>query len=110
MAQQDDACSLLDEDHNQAIRLFEQYKTAHENSRQVILARQLCHELAVHMQIEDEIFYPAFQRATGNTDRVQDSEREKMFPEARRTKGFDLERLAGQLTARKAELMAEHPA
>ena len=147
MAQQDDACSLLDEDHNQAIRLFEQYKTAHENSRQVILARQLCHELAVHMQIEDEIFYPAFQRATGDTDRVQDSEREhqearaimakveqdpldartmleledailhhvndereKMFPEARRTKGFDLERLAGQLTARKAELMAEHPA
>src|SRR4051794_18668491 len=147
MAQQDDACTLLDEDHNQAVRLFEQYKTAHVNSRQVILARQLCHELEVHMKIEEEVFYPAFQRATGDTHRVEDSvrehrearaimarlekdpldaktmldledamlhhindEREKMFPEARRTKGLDLDRLGAELAARKAELMAAHPA
>ncbi|MFL6692981.1 MAG: hemerythrin domain-containing protein, partial [Ramlibacter sp.] len=71
MAQHDDACTLLDEDHNQAMRLFEQYKTAHENSRQTILARQLCHELAVHMQIEDEIFYPAFRRAVGDEHLLQ---------------------------------------
>jgi iron-sulfur cluster repair protein YtfE (RIC family) len=147
MAQQDDACTLLDDEHNQAIRLFEQYKAAKDSSRKQVLARQLCHDLAVHMQIEDEIFYPAFQRATGDTHRVDDSEREhqearaiiakvgndpldarlmleledailhhvndereKMFPEARKAKGLDLDRLAQQLTARKAELTAAHPA
>ena len=76
MAQQDDACTLLDDEHNQAIRLFEQYKAAHDEARQQVLARQLCHDLLVHMQIEDEIFYPAFLRATGDAHRVDDSERE----------------------------------
>jgi iron-sulfur cluster repair protein YtfE (RIC family) len=76
MAQQDDATALLDEDHNQVVRLFQEYKSAHEANRQHLLARQICHELLVHMQIEDEIFYPAFQRATGDTHRVEDSERE----------------------------------
>jgi hypothetical protein len=147
MAQQDDACTMLDDEHNEAIRLFEQYKAARDGSRRQVLARQLCHELLVHMQIEDEIFYPAFLQATGDTHRVDDSkrehqeardliakvdkdpldarvmldledailhhvndEREKMFPEARRAKGLDLERLARQLAARKAELTAAHPA
>ena len=147
MAQQDDACTLLDEEHNQAIRLFEQYKAARDGARKQIFARQVCHDLLVHMQIEEEIFYPAFQRATGDTYRVDDSEREhqeargliarvesdplddkamldledailhhvndereKMFPEARKAKGLDLMQLAAQLTARKAELTAAHPA
>jgi hemerythrin-like domain-containing protein len=76
MAQQDDACTLLDEDHNQAVRLFEQYKAAHDPSTQRILARQICEALTVHTQIEEEIFYPAFQRASGDDDLVQEAERE----------------------------------
>jgi hypothetical protein len=76
MAQQDDACTLLDEDHNQVARLFEQYKAAHDASRQKLLARQICQELVVHMQIEEEIFYPAFGRATGDTKLLQESKRE----------------------------------
>jgi iron-sulfur cluster repair protein YtfE (RIC family) len=76
MAQQDDACTLLDEDHNQVVRLFEQYKAAHNTSSQRLLARQICSELLVHMRIEDEIFYPAFLRATGDDGLVQESERE----------------------------------
>jgi iron-sulfur cluster repair protein YtfE (RIC family) len=76
MAQQDDACTLLDEDHNQAVRLFEQYKAAHNPSSQRLLARQICSELLVHMRIEDEIFYPAFHRATGDDSLVQEAERE----------------------------------
>jgi hypothetical protein len=30
----------------------------------------------VHTRIEEEIFYPAFQRATGDAHRVEDGERE----------------------------------
>lgn len=76
MAQQDDACTLLDEDHNQVMRLFEQYKAAHDGSRQKLLARQISQELIVHMQIEEEIFYPAFGRATGDTRLLEEGERE----------------------------------
>lgn len=76
MAQHDDACTLLDEDHNQAMRLFEQYKAAHDSARQKLLARQVCQELLVHMQIEDEIFYPAFLKATGDASLLQEAGRE----------------------------------
>lgn len=37
-------------------------------------------------------------------------EREKMFPQARKTAGLDLDQLAQQLEARKAELTAAQPA
>jgi iron-sulfur cluster repair protein YtfE (RIC family) len=76
MAQQDDACTLLDEDHNHVMRLFEQYKAARDDSRHKLLARQICHELLVHMQIEEEIFYPAFRQATGDAGLLQESHRE----------------------------------
>jgi iron-sulfur cluster repair protein YtfE (RIC family) len=75
MAQQD-ACTLLDDDHNQVIRLFEQYKAAHDARRQQLLASQIGRELAVHMQIEEEIFYPAFQQATGDQEVLNDSLKE----------------------------------
>lgn len=76
MAQHDDATTLLDEDHNEVMRLFEQYKAAHDGSRQKLLARQISQELIVHMQIEEEIFYPAFGRASGDDKLVQEGERE----------------------------------
>jgi iron-sulfur cluster repair protein YtfE (RIC family) len=147
MMAQLDACTLLDDDHNKVIRLFEQYKTTHTDNHKRLLASEIRQELLVHMKIEEEIFYPAFLRATGDQHRVEDGEREhrearelmarlenaptdarlmleledailhhvndereKMFPEARRTPGLDLAQLAQQLQARKAELMAPHPA
>jgi iron-sulfur cluster repair protein YtfE (RIC family) len=73
---QQDATTLLDDDHNEAIRLFEQYKAAHESNHQRVLAARLCRELLVHMQIEEEIFYPAFQRATGDQELLKDAQKE----------------------------------
>lgn len=75
MAQQD-ATVLLDEDHNEVIGMFEQYKAAHDANRQQLLASKICHALLVHMQIEEEIFYPAFVRATGDQYRLDDSMKE----------------------------------
>jgi iron-sulfur cluster repair protein YtfE (RIC family) len=75
MAQQD-ATTLLDEDHNEVIRMFEQYKAARDGSRQQVLAAHICRELAVHMQIEEEIFYPAFHRATGDEQLLADGIKE----------------------------------
>ena len=75
MAQQD-ACTLLDEDHNQVARLFQQYKAARDNSHKRVLAQQICQELTVHTRIEEEIFYPAFRQATGDESLVKESQRE----------------------------------
>ena len=75
MAQQD-ACTLLDTDHNDVMRLFEQYKAAHDANRQQLLASKISQSLMVHMQIEEEIFYPAFQRATGDQELLKDARKE----------------------------------
>ena len=71
-----DATLLLDEDHNEVIGMFEQYKAAHDERRQQLLAAQIAQSLLVHMQIEEEIFYPAFQRATGDQALLQDAIKE----------------------------------
>ena len=75
MAQQD-ACTLLDDDHNEVMRMFEQYKAAHDARTQQLLAAQIAQALVVHMKIEEEIFYPAFLRATGDQYRTQDGVKE----------------------------------
>ena len=143
MAQQD-ACTLLDDDHIQVARLFQQYKAAHTPNEKRTLAQQIFQELVVHMRIEEEIFYPAFGEATRSGELVQEGEhehkearelirrfqdapqiddrvmleledavlhhvndeREKMFPQARKTQGLDLFGLANRLEQRKAELLA----
>lgn len=70
---QQDATLLLDQDHNEVIRLFEQYKSAHSDNERRPLASRICHELIVHMQIEEEIFYPAFRRAVKDEAVLKDS-------------------------------------
>jgi hypothetical protein len=67
---------MLDQDHNEVIGMFEQYKAAHDARRQQLLASQICQALVVHMQIEEEIFYPAFLRSTGDKYRADDGLKE----------------------------------
>ena len=76
MPVQDDATELLDEDHKNVERLFQQYKAAHDPSRKRTLAQQICQELTVHMRIEEEVFYPAFRQATGDQQAVEHSTHE----------------------------------
>jgi iron-sulfur cluster repair protein YtfE (RIC family) len=75
MAQQD-ACTLLDDDHDEVIRMFEEFKSAHDARRQQLLASRISQALVVHMQIEEEIFYPAFQQATGDQELLKDARKE----------------------------------
>jgi hemerythrin superfamily protein len=54
-----DAIALLKEDHDKAQKLFKEYESAKGDGRKEKLARQICLELTIHTQIEEEIFYPA---------------------------------------------------
>jgi hypothetical protein len=57
-----DAIDLLTEDHARVLALFDEFarlpRSGAEERKQA-LARRICTELAVHAQIEEEIFYPA---------------------------------------------------
>src|SRR3954447_13314064 len=54
-----DAIALLKDDHRKVEQLFEDFEKAKGEGRKERLARQICLELSVHAQIEEEIFYPA---------------------------------------------------
>src|SRR5206468_4819468 len=54
-----DAITLLKEDHREVEKLFNEFESAKGDGRKEKLARQICLELSVHAEIEEEIFYPA---------------------------------------------------
>ncbi len=56
-----DAIALLKADHRKVEQLFAAFGEAKGASRKEKLAREICTELKVHMMIEEEIFYPAFE-------------------------------------------------
>ena len=60
--QQDtDATHILAADHRKVEDLFEQYEGASGSERKRKIAQQICTELKIHAQIEEEIFYPALR-------------------------------------------------
>jgi hemerythrin superfamily protein len=102
-----DACTLLDEDHNEVIGMFEQYKAAHDAQRQQLLASRIAQELIVHMQIEEEIFYPAFERATGDEGVLKEARHE--HTEARELLSkIDRDRSNAKLMLELEDVMLDH--
>ncbi|UUA74650.1 hemerythrin domain-containing protein [Cellvibrio sp. QJXJ] len=56
-----EATALLKADHKAVDLLFQQYETARSSTKKKALVSQICTELTVHAQIEEEIFYPPVQ-------------------------------------------------
>jgi hypothetical protein len=63
-----DAIALLKSDHRQVEEWFEEFQSSHSGGRKEELTQSICQALKVHTQIEHEVFYPAFLRATGEKD------------------------------------------
>lgn len=74
------ACSLLDADHRKVKKLFKAYedlaksKAAGAPQKKRDLANEICTELSVHAQIEEEIFYPALREAIKDVDLLEEAE------------------------------------
>lgn len=58
-----DAIALLKADHRTVEDLFEEFESAKGGKAKQRIANQICMELIVHAQIEEEIFYPAVKDA-----------------------------------------------
>ena len=75
-----DACDLLDADHRAVKKMFKEYEELTSSrgrsiaQKKMDLARQICNELTVHAQIEEEIFYPALREALKETDMLAEAE------------------------------------
>jgi hemerythrin superfamily protein len=70
-----DAIELLTADHEKVKGLFEQFEKLSDRSKvnKKKLADQICLELTVHTQIEEEIFYPAMREASKDDDMVDEA-------------------------------------
>ncbi len=68
-----DALQLLRNDHRKVADLFDQFEKARTDDRKALLAAQICAELKVHAQIEEEIFYPAAREALRNDDLLDEA-------------------------------------
>ena len=74
-----DACSLLDTDHRKVKKMFKEYeelaqsKAASATQKKRELANQICMELTIHAQIEEEIFYPGLREAIKETDLLDEA-------------------------------------
>ena len=58
-----DAIALLKADHRKVEDLFEQFENARGSKAKQRIANEICMELIVHSDIEEEIFYPAVKEA-----------------------------------------------
>ena len=69
------AISLLMKDHKNVKALFAQYEGLSDRSfaTKKKLADQICHELTVHTQVEEEIFYPAVRRPIHDGDLMDEA-------------------------------------
>jgi hemerythrin superfamily protein len=64
---------MLRADHKLVAGLFEEFEAAKNGAKKKALAEQICRELTIHAQIEEEIFYPAVKDALKDTDMVPEA-------------------------------------
>jgi hemerythrin superfamily protein len=71
--QPSDALALLRADHQRVQEMFDQFEKTRSEDRKATLAEQICQELTIHAQIEEEIFYPAVREAIKDEDLIDEA-------------------------------------
>ncbi|MBA2320972.1 MAG: hemerythrin domain-containing protein [Deltaproteobacteria bacterium] len=68
-----DAIELLESDHREVEALFEKFESARNDATKRKIAEDVCNALAVHAQVEEEIFYPACREAGVDSDLMNEA-------------------------------------
>lgn len=73
----DDAVDLLDADHKAVKKLFIDFNALSDDGAtpdaKRPIADKICQALLIHMQIEEEIFYPAVRAGTGDKPLIEEA-------------------------------------
>lgn len=69
-----DAIAMLRDDHKRVSEMFERFGNARGSQSKAKLAQQICQELEVHAQLEEELFYPPVREAIGEDDLMDEAE------------------------------------
>lgn len=71
-----DALNLLMLDHQEAMAFFERCLASSDPAEKLSVGQRLCLLLSAHMQVEEEILYPAAEQATGDKGMVDHAREE----------------------------------
>jgi len=87
-----DALNLLKQDHRAVEKLFQNWERAGDATEQHHICQQVCTELGIHSEIEEQCFYPGVRSMAGLEDKVDESLREHV----------QVKQLCGQIAAMSA--------
>jgi len=68
-----EATAMLRADHKLVSSLFDEFEKTRSAGKKAKLVAQICKELTVHTQIEEEIFYPAVKEALKDHELVPEA-------------------------------------
>lgn len=72
-SQPKDAIAMLRRDHKHVASLFEQFEKSRHHVTKKKLVAQICAELSMHAELEEEIFYPAVKAALKDKELVPEA-------------------------------------
>jgi len=64
---------MLRADHKKVSELFEEFEASRAPDRKKALVAQICDELTIHAELEEEIFYPAVKAALRDDEVVPEA-------------------------------------
>ncbi|WP_256377000.1 hemerythrin domain-containing protein [Nitrosospira multiformis] len=66
---------MLTDDHNKVKKMFKEFEKLHKKQEEgkEELVQQICQELKIHAQLEEEIFYPAAREAIDDDDLMNEA-------------------------------------
>lgn len=67
------ATAMLRADHKQVSALFAEYEKTRAAARKKKLVAQICADLTLHAQLEEEVFYPAVKKALKDTELIPEA-------------------------------------
>jgi hemerythrin-like domain-containing protein len=72
-SRQPEAITMLIEDHQKVQKMFKTFERTEDQQEQEQLATQICNELTVHAQLEEQVFYPAAREALEEADLIDEA-------------------------------------
>lgn len=72
-SRQPEAIAMLIEDHQKVQKMFKTFERTEDQQKQEQLATQICNELTVHTQLEEQVVYPAAREALEESDLVDEA-------------------------------------